>query len=275
MRSATLRVHHNHARSWLLVPGTAKDLLQRLCKADVVVIDLEDGVVPRQRAWARAAVRKAAEQSVLPWVRLSAAGTADWEKDIELLRSTRVGGVVLAKTEGPQHVRRTLDVLGPIPLVALIESALGVERAIDIAESGPARLAFGSGDYRRDTGVADSPAALAYPRSRLVIASRIAGIPGPIDGPSATLDSAVTHEATRDALTQGMRGRICLHDYQVPIVESLFTPPEEDLEWANTVLDEFAEHGIRDGSDLPRIARARHLQTLASIYRVGLGKAKT
>ena len=49
---------------------------------------------------------------------------------------------------------------------------------------GAFRLAFGSGDYRRDTGSSATPMALAYVRSQLVIASTLGGLPGPIDGPT-------------------------------------------------------------------------------------------
>jgi citrate lyase beta subunit len=58
--------------------------------------------------------------------------------------------------------------------------ALGIEEARAIASApGAFRLAFGSGDYRRDTGTSVDNMAMAYPRSRLVVASRIGNLPGP------------------------------------------------------------------------------------------------
>ena len=69
---------------------------------------------------------------------------------------------------------------GALPIVALVESARGVEAALEIAETpGVVRLAFGSGDFRRDTGAADDPLALLFARSRLVTASRAAGAARP------------------------------------------------------------------------------------------------
>ena len=80
---------------------------------------------------------------------------------------------------------------------------------------GVVRLAFGSGDFRRDTGAADDPLALLFARSRLVTASRAAGLPGPIDGPTVSRDAAVLAEASRHAASVGMTGRLCLREEQV------------------------------------------------------------
>src|SRR3712207_9044178 len=93
---------------------------------------------------------------------------------------------MLAKTEAGEQVTETADRLGgSTPVLALGESALGIEEAVSIARARRAfRLAFGSGDYRRDTGTnADDPA-MAYPRPLLVLATRNGGLPRAIDGPS-------------------------------------------------------------------------------------------
>jgi citrate lyase subunit beta/citryl-CoA lyase len=93
---------------------------------------------------------------------------------------------MLAKSETEREVGDTFHRLGAaVPVIPLIESAVGVESATEIARAdGSFRLAFGSGDYRRDTGTGNDNLAMAYPRSRLVVASRIGNLPGPIDGPT-------------------------------------------------------------------------------------------
>jgi len=64
---------------------------------------------------------------------------------------------------------------------------LDVEDAVDPGSMrGAFRLAFGSGDYRRDTGASADDLAMAYLRSRLVVACRIGNLPGPIDGPTVS-----------------------------------------------------------------------------------------
>ena len=105
---------------------------------------------------------------------------------------------MLAKAEAGEHVTETFDRLGGnTPVLALVESALGIEESVRIAQArGAFRLAFGSGDYRRDTGAAPTTCAMAYPRSRLVIASRIGNLPGPIDGPTISTSHPVLREQT-------------------------------------------------------------------------------
>jgi citrate lyase subunit beta/citryl-CoA lyase len=271
------------ARTWLLVPGTADALADRLTDsaADVVVVDLEDGVAPDRKGEARRALVGAASalaESGSPalgraWVRIADAASDEWRADVALLRGRDlVAGVVLAKVESPDQVRRTLDALGgDVPLVALVESARGVEAALEIASApGVVRLAFGSGDFRRDTGAADDPMALLYARSRLVSTSRAAGLPGPVDGPTVARDAAALAEASRHAASLGMTGRLCLREEQVSDVNAAMSPSDADLAWALDVLATIERRGIRDGSDLPRLARAQALLEAAESFGLDL-----
>ena len=134
-------VHPAIARSWLLVPGTADALADRIAgsAADVVVVDLEDGVAPDRKGEARralvAAVAALAESAspVRPWVRIADAASDEWRADVALLAGRDLAaGIVLAKVETADQVRRTRDALdgagtapSPTPLVALVESARG------------------------------------------------------------------------------------------------------------------------------------------------------
>jgi citrate lyase subunit beta / citryl-CoA lyase len=259
------------ARSWLLVPGSADDLATRVAAsaADIVVVDLEDGVVSFDKGRARRALVATAEEGLHPWVRIGDATSDQWRTDVALLRGRElVAGVVLAKVEAPRDVRRTVDALqGEMPIVALVESARGIEVALEIAETpGVERLAFGSGDFRRDTGAADDPLALLYARSRLVSASRAAGLPGPIDGPTVSHESAALEDASQHAASLGMTGRLCLREEQVVTVNAALSPSAEEIAWALDVLDTLERRGIRDGSDLPRIARARAICDAAETF---------
>ena len=261
------------ARSWLLVPGSAPDLADRVAAsaADVVVVDLEDGVVAVDKGLARRALVAVAESGLRPWVRIGDATSDQWRSDVALLRGRElVAGVVIAKVEASRHVRRTIDALhAAVPIVALVESARGVEAALEIAETpGVERLAFGSGDFRRDTGAADDPMALLYARSRLVSASRAAGLPGPIDGPTVRREPSVLEEASTHAASLGMTGRLCLREEQVAIVNDALSPSGDELAWALDVLDTLERCGIRDGSDLPRIARARAICDAAEAFGI-------
>lgn len=98
-------------------------------------------------------------------------------------RNARCSGHQLAKVDNGGAVAATSARAGSsTPIVALIESAAGIRNAASIVETqGTFRLAFGVGDFRRDTGMSDDPQVLAYPRSCLVLASR-GGYPGRLMG---------------------------------------------------------------------------------------------
>ncbi len=179
---------------------------------------------------------------------------------------------MLAKTESPADVTETFDRLGgSVPVLALIESALGIEEATSIAKArGTFRLAFGSGDYRRDTGTSADNLAMAYPRSRLVVASRIGNLPGPIDGPTVGTSHPMLREQSAMAVALGLTGKLCLDLEQLPVINEVISPTQSDVSWAQDFLEDFEARGrvIRDGSDLPRLGRAQKIEKLARAFGI-------
>ncbi|HEU0256530.1 MAG TPA: CoA ester lyase, partial [Microbacteriaceae bacterium] len=135
---------------------------------------------------------------------------------------------------------------------------------------GAYRLAFGSGDYRRDTGAENTALAMSYPRTRLVLASRISGLPGPIDGPTVGSTHALLREQAADAVSLGMTGKLCLDGEQPAIINESMSPSPADVAWAIDFLADFEARGsvIRDGSDKPRLARARTITRRAELFHI-------
>lgn len=179
-------------------------------------------------------------------------------------------GVVLSKTESPDHVRATTERLPGVPIVALIESAVGLERSLDIAAAaGVIRLAFGSGDFRRDTGMRHDPVALAYPRARLVVASRAAGIAPPVDGPSAR-DCSDLLADLQPTISAGMTGKLVLVPAHVHGINTHLSPSPDEIETAWSTIELLGADGarIRDGSDRPRLAEAHRVTRLAQALRI-------
>ena len=263
------------ARSWLLVPGTAPERFADAenSRADQIVLDIEDAVDPKQKPAARQDVVDYLSGGGSAWVRINDRTTDFWSGDVDALKGLPgLSGVMLAKTESAAHVTETFDRLGAAtPVLALIESALGIEEARTIAQArGAFRLAFGSGDYRRDTGTSADDLAMAYPRSRLVVASRIGNLPGPIDGPTVSSSHPVLREQSAVAVALGLTGKLCLDVEQLPVINEVISPTVSDTTWARDFLADFESRGrvIRDGSDLPRLGRAQKIDRLARAFGI-------
>jgi citrate lyase subunit beta/citryl-CoA lyase len=277
-----VRVHRGRsvdpgiARSWLLVNGARTELFDdaHASRADQVVLDIEDAVDPARKPQAREeVVQYLTSGEKRAWVRINDRSTDFWSGDVDALKGLPgLAGVMLAKTEAAEHVTETYDRLGgDTPVLALVESALGIEEAVNIARArGAFRLAFGSGDYRRDTGTSADDLAMAYPRSRLVVASRVGGLPGPIDGPTVGTSHPILREQSALTVSLGLTGKLCLQLDQLPVINEAISPAPSDVAWARDFLADFEARGqvIRDGSDLPRLGRARKIERLATAFGV-------
>jgi citrate lyase subunit beta/citryl-CoA lyase len=261
------------ARSWLLVNGASYERFGPAVesRADIVVLDIEDAVAPKDKAAARENVTRWLAAGHDDWVRVNGFGTEWWAGDLEMLAGTPVGGVMLAMVESVDHVTETAKRLPNVPIVALVETARGLERITEIASAkGTFRLAFGIGDFRRDTGFGDNPTTLAYARSRFTIAAKAAHLPSAIDGPTVGSSALRLSEATAVSAEFGMTGKICLTPDQCATVNEGLSPSVEEISWAKEFLVEFERDGgeIRNGSDLPRIARANKILDLARSYGI-------
>ncbi|GAA10925.1 MULTISPECIES: HpcH/HpaI aldolase/citrate lyase family protein [Gordonia] len=267
------------ARSWLLVNGAhyAKFEPAARSRADIVVLDIEDAVAPKDKVEARNNVvrwigpKDGSGPGAGEWVRINGFGTPWWADDLEALAQTAVGGVMLAMVESVDHVTETAKRLPGLPIVALVETARGLERISEIASAkGTFRLAFGIGDFRRDTGFGDNPLTLAYARSRFTIAAKAAHLPSAIDGPTVGSSALKLSEATAVSAEFGMTGKICLTPAQCAPVNEGLSPSQDEITWAREFFAEFERDGgeIRNGSDLPRIARATKILDLARAYGI-------
>lgn len=251
-------------RSLLFVPGDRADRFDKACRsgADRVVVDLEDAVAPQEKEVARAVVYEWLETtSFSVYLRINSAETPWFEKDLELCKLTAVAGVMLPKAESAEAVQ--LVAARGKPLLPLIETAVGYSRLQSIASSnGVQRLVFGHVDFQQDLGILADGCELLYFRSGIVLASRVAGLEGPVDGVCLALDDieAIRHEATNSRLL-GFAGKLCIHPKQVEIVNAAFRPTAAEVEWAKRVQVAVAEDAIAtvDGKlvDRPVAERAK------------------
>lgn len=273
--SSTREIPAEISRSWLLVNGTKVETFDAAAasRADQIILDIEDAVDPKHKPAALESVASWLEAGGQAWVRVNDATTTFWSQDLARLKGVKgLKGVMLAKTETKDQVEATFSALGgQTPVIALIESALGIEDARLIAEAkGAFRLAFGSGDYRRDTGTSTDAAAMNYPRSRLVVASRVGNLPGPVDGPTVGTSHPILREQSEITVALGLTGKLCLDTSQIPVINEVISPTQSDVAWARDFMADFEARGrvIRDGSDLPRLGRAEKIDRLATAFGI-------
>lgn len=234
-------------RSYLFVPGDRPERFDKAwaSDADAVILDLEDAVAPQRKVLARDAVAGWLSPRRPAWVRLNAAGTPWFDDDVALLRRPGVAGAVVPKAERLPQVLLDAAQRHGIGLIALVETAVGMQHAQQLAATpGVVRLAFGSLDFQVDLSIeGDDDALLAF-RSQLVLASRLASLPPPIDGVTAsTTDLELLRRETQRSRRLGFGAKLCIHPTQVETVHSTLRPTEAQCAWAARVIAAMRDAG--------------------------------
>ncbi|MCL6516413.1 CoA ester lyase [Alicyclobacillus sp.] len=234
-------------RSWLFVPASDGEKVRKAPGrgADVLLLDLEDGVAEGAKDRARAIVADvlAAPVPVPTYVRINHPGR--WlPEDIEAALSPHLAGFMLPKAESEDDVRSFLDLLvraasrrgmegSRFAILPLVESAAGVENARAIAAASPqvVRLALGAVDLALDLGLeALDSAILQHARARLVLASRAAGVHPPVDTVDPDFqDLDRFREACATARRMGFAGKLVIHPRQVSIANETFSPTPDEV----------------------------------------------
>ena len=233
----------NHAatsRSYLFVPGDRPERFDKAwaSAADEVIFDLEDAVAPAQKAHARDPIAGWLDGARPIWLRVNAVDTEWFADDLRLASEPGVAGVMLSKAEAIPGELTTLHQARGVALIALIETALGLAHAQEIATA-PAvqRLAFGALDFQADLGIEGDNDELLFFRSQLVWQSRLAGLAPPVDGVTLALGDAA--ELTRDARRArrlGFGAKLCIHPAQLELVHAALAPDDAQRAWAQRVL---------------------------------------
>jgi citrate lyase subunit beta/citryl-CoA lyase len=229
-------------RSYLFVPATRSDRIAKAVAsgADAVIVDLEDAVAPADKTLAREALAgwfAAAPPDAAIYVRTNAADTRWFADDLALCRTAgkKLAGIVLPKAERIEQLARAAAVA---PVLPLIETAQGFAHLHKLAYANRVqRLLFGSIDFRVDLGIGDEREGLLYFRSELVLQSRLAELPPPVDGVTTTFDDPAPLESdTRYIKALGFGAKLCIHPKQFETVHRVFAPTQEEIAWARRVL---------------------------------------
>ena len=297
-------------RSAMFVPGHRQRMIDKAIglNADVLFLDLEDGVPPAEKDTARQLIaesldREAARSPSDAWrplrfPRINAIGNERMRADLESVLRPGLDGLCLPKVETVEEIRYVDSILeareekvglpkGSVRYIAAIESAAGLINAAAIAAASPrmAALMFGAEDFGKDLGLPTLRVAeaseLVYSRSALVIAAASAHI-GAIDGvwPDIRDPEGLLKDA-RQARRLGFTGKSLIHPDQIQVVNDVFRPDEGEVKYARQVVEAF-EEAERKGEgaialggqliDLPIVARAR--RTLAMGEALGVSSSR-
>ncbi|MFI5612698.1 HpcH/HpaI aldolase/citrate lyase family protein [Amycolatopsis sp. NPDC051903] len=262
-------------RSWLYVPGDRPDRIAKALAgpADAVIVDLEDAVSVAAKEDARRTVLKTLAEGAEFFVRVNAPATPAGEADVAALAaaSDKPLGVRVPKAEDPAELRRVADALG-VPVYPILESALGVENALALATAHPlvAGISLGEADLAADLRATGADA-LTWPRSRIVVAARAAGLPNPVQSVwTAVRDLDGLRVSTEAGRRAGFFGRSVIHPAQIPVVHEVCAPDPAETAWARELLGRLESSGeaawIDDHGqfvDAAIVARARWVLALA------------
>jgi citrate lyase subunit beta/citryl-CoA lyase len=234
--------------NFLFVPGTRSDRFAKALDsgASSVILDLEDAVAAEDKETARNAIQAAwpsftAEQKQRLIIRSNSPGSQFYSADLMLAQKLDLACLLIPKSESADEMNGAALVLPNTAIIPMIETAIGLDHLREIANANQViRLALGNLDLQADLGmVCDlQETELQTARYQIVLASRVAQIAPPIDGVTpSTDDVARIQDDAKRAKRMGFGGKLCIHPKQVGIVKAAFMPSEEELSWANRVIE--------------------------------------
>lgn len=274
-------------RSFLFVPVLEDRFIRKAPSqgADAVVLDLEASIAAERKDQARAAL-PGAVALLAPQMPVTVRINPLWLAAIDDLHASVIDGVSmlhLALCESAEHLRAVdamvteLEIArglppGGITLIAMLESALAVSRATEIAHASPrlAGLTLGVEDYATSMGVAATPDLLRPAVQQVIQAARSANLPAyAVPASMADFrDLDGLRDAAHLARRMGSVGCYAVHPGQVAVLNEVFGTTEQERDWARRVLsgaEKARQQGLGvfqvDGQmiDQPLIDRARHM----------------
>ncbi len=241
-------------RSALFAPASRPDLLPKLPRSgpDGVIIDLEDAVAPSGKPQARPVAAAAARElrrahpDLAIFVRVNAVDTEWFEGDVAEALVPELTGVVVPKLESAAAldlVAERLEAVGPLGVMAGLETVAGVECATDVLRPPVVAAYFGAEDYVADLGGIRTPenTEVLYARSRVAVACRLAGVVALDQVVVKLRDEEVFLTDARQGRALGYKGKLCIHPAQVPWANRTFTPSAEEVDRARRMLALYEE----------------------------------
>jgi citrate lyase subunit beta/citryl-CoA lyase len=275
-------------RSWLLVPADHEAKLAKvpMAGAGAVVLDLAsvseaNKAVARENAFQfllRQEHQLTSKRRFARWVRINPIGSPHWREDLDAAMAGKPDGIVLPRAMGPQHVQmlaadmyeleqrnsiahnavRILPQVGDAPEAALMIPQFTQDPHPRIVGLSWDVQALASASHMAS---ADNDAIRAV-RAQLLLTAKARGLLA-IESASGLVKRADALEAAvLRARMNGFDGMMARHPAQIPVIERLFVPTEEEQVAARTILSAFELHPQAqvvtiDGRSVDRIGLER------------------
>jgi citrate lyase subunit beta/citryl-CoA lyase len=267
-------------RSWLFVPADSERKVAKALdsQADAVIFDLEDSVVPAQKAAARDILKGLGGRSGGPewWVRINPLGSEFHKDDLDLIAFADIRGIVLPKAESGADVTQLAHRTGNIPIHAIVtETPASLFNLLSYRQPGTplAAMSWGAEDLSAALGASSKydesgELGFTYKLARsLCLAGAVAAGVQPVDGVFADFrDQKGLKREAEAARRDGFTGKLAIHPDQVPVINAAFTPSKEDVRHAEEIVAAFEAHpnvGVLsvDGKmvDRPHLMQARRV----------------
>ena len=245
--------------SRLYLPGNFPKMMLNagIHKPNGIILDLEDSVAPAKKDEASYLVRNALRQvdfyGAERMVRINQGDHGI--EDLKFIVPHYVNLILIPKCETADYIkqidneidkiRKDKNIDYPIYYMPIIESALGVENAFEIATASKnvVSLAIGLEDYTADLGTKRTKEGTEslYARTRLVNACKATGI--------QAIDSVFSDVADMEGLKEnvciskslGFDGMGCIHPRQIEVIKDGFAPKEDEIEKAKKIVVAFIE----------------------------------
>ena len=245
-------------RTMLFLPGNNPNMIANggILGSDSIILDLEDAVAPDQKDAARELVKNAlvavdfGKCEII--IRINGLDTPYWEEDLEELIPLKPDAIMPPKVSSGDYIRQLDEKItqveqkngmkpGTTKLIALLETAQGIENAYEIACASERMTAMflGAEDLTADLRCARTKEGgeIAYARGRIVCAARAAGIEV-YDTPFTDVEDLQGLEKdARLAKGLGFTGKASISPRHVDCINRVFSPTQKEIQYA---LDVFA-----------------------------------
>jgi len=246
-------------RSRLYLPGNTPKLSLNagLHSGDGIILDLEDSVAPDRKDEARILVRNSLRQvdfyGAERMVRINQGERG--LKDLDAVIPQHVNVILLPKCETPeqllavdkriQDLRKEHGIKEDVWIMPIIESALGVIKAYDIAAASKnvVALAIGLEDYTADIGAPRTRKGdeTFFARGTLINAAKANALQAIDSVFSDVSDMEALRENVLASKALGFDGMGCIHPRQIKVIHEAFAPTEKEIDKARTIVEAFKE----------------------------------